>query len=178
MTESTQKRELWLIECIGFTAVSVLGTLLHFLYDWTGNNFVALFSAVNESTWEHMKLFFFPTLLFAVVQYFLMRREYSSFWCVKLKSTLLGLTLIPVLFYTISGAFGTTPDWINILIFFVSTAAAFLLEWHLFKVDARCSCSTMSIIALACIAVLFFVFTFYPPTLPLFRDPLSGTYGI
>lgn len=34
-----------------FLFISVLGVLLHFTYEWSGDNpIVALFSAVNEST--------------------------------------------------------------------------------------------------------------------------------
>ena len=40
-----------------FIFISVLGVLLHFTYEWSGDNaVVGLFSAVNESTWEHLKL--------------------------------------------------------------------------------------------------------------------------
>ena len=53
----------------GFLAVSVLGTLAHFCYEWSGEKLlVGAFCAVNESTWEHMKLLFFPALLFTMVQ--------------------------------------------------------------------------------------------------------------
>ena len=46
-----------------FIFISVLGVLLHFTYEWSGNNpIVGLFSATNESTWEHLKLLFFPML--------------------------------------------------------------------------------------------------------------------
>ena len=39
----------------------ILGTLLHFTYEWSGENpIIALFSAVNESIWEHLKLAFYP----------------------------------------------------------------------------------------------------------------------
>lgn len=39
----------------------VLGTILHFTYKWSNNNnFIGIFSATNESTWEHLKLVFFP----------------------------------------------------------------------------------------------------------------------
>ena len=45
----------------GILFTIALGTLLHFTYDISGNSdFVAIFSAVNESTWEHLKLLFFP----------------------------------------------------------------------------------------------------------------------
>ena len=55
----------------GFIFASALGTLLHYLYEWTGESvLVAPFSGVNESTWEHMKLLYFPLFVFAVVQSF------------------------------------------------------------------------------------------------------------
>ena len=46
----------------------ILGTILHFLYEWSGDNkIIASFSAVNESTWEHLKLVFFPMLITTIV---------------------------------------------------------------------------------------------------------------
>ena len=49
----------------------VLGTLLHFTYEWSGENlFVGSFSAVNESVWEHLKLVFFPMLITTIIIYF------------------------------------------------------------------------------------------------------------
>ena len=54
-----------------FLFISVLGVLLHFTYEWSGDNpIVALFSAVNESTWEHLKLLFFPMLLLTIIELF------------------------------------------------------------------------------------------------------------
>lgn len=53
---------------IGVLVTSVLGTLFHFTYDWSGQNFlVGLFTPVSESTWEHMKLLFFPMLLYGIL---------------------------------------------------------------------------------------------------------------
>ena len=44
----------------GAISVFVLGTLSHFFFQWSNDNLiVGLFSAVNESTWEHMKLIFY-----------------------------------------------------------------------------------------------------------------------
>ena len=53
------KRSVGLGQLLGFAVTSLGGTLLHFLYDWTGKAaWAAPFSGVNESTWEHMKLLF------------------------------------------------------------------------------------------------------------------------
>ena len=55
---------------IGILFVLVAGTLAHFLYDWTGRNPVAgLFAPVSESIWEHMKLVFFPSVLYSLCLY-------------------------------------------------------------------------------------------------------------
>ena len=54
---------------IGMLIVAALGTLFHFAYDFTGQNrLIGLFVAINESTWEHMKLLFFPLFFFALMQ--------------------------------------------------------------------------------------------------------------
>lgn len=162
----------------GFAFVTLGGTLLHFLYDWTGGSIlVAPFSGVNESTWEHMKLLYFPMLIFALVQsrFF---RDRKNFWCVKLLGTVLGLILIPVLFYTLNGVLGKTPDWVNIAIFYISAAAVYYTEYRLFDAGWPKHCRLKLAFAAICfLGVLFISFTFATPHLPLFQDPTSGSYG-
>ena len=166
--------KLW--QWVGFGVVTLCGTILHFLYDWTGGSiWVAAFSGVNESTWEHMKLLFWPLFLFAVVQR-LCFRDQEKFWSVKLRGILLGLLMIPLLFYTWNGAFGKSPDWLNIAIFYISAGAVFLYEYRAFQ-TARPS-SRLPLAVLCMVGVLFLVFTFAPPQLPLFQDPVTGVYGI
>ncbi len=163
----------------GFAFASLGGTLLHFLYEWTNGSLLAApFSGVNESTWEHMKLLFFPMFLFALVQsrFF---RDREDFWCIKLTGTLYGLVLIPILFYTYNGAFGRSPDWLNITIFFVSAAAGYLLENRRFRQEnVRCPFPKLAFALLCLIGAAFVLFTFVPPEIPLFADPVTGTYGI
>ncbi|MBE6656019.1 MAG: hypothetical protein E7609_03990 [Ruminococcaceae bacterium] len=163
----------------GFAVTSLLGTLLHYLYDWTKKSvWVAPFSGVNESTWEHMKLLFWPLFLFAVIEYFFFRKE-KSFWCIKLRGILLGLALIPVIFYTYNGVIGKSPDWINIAIFFLSAAVAYVYETRLFKKEnLRCKRPKLAFFALCVIGALFVIFTFWTPSLGIFLDPLTGRYGI
>ena len=90
-----------------------------------------------------------------------------------------GLVLIPVLFYTYNGVFGKSPDLVNIAIFFVSAAAAFLLETRLFKIGSlQCKRPWLAFAVICLIGVLFVVFTFATPQIPIFQDPITGTYGI
>lgn len=172
-------RSIRLWQLFGFAVTSLGGTLLHFLYDWLGEaTWIAPFSGVNESTWEHMKLLFWPMLLYAIAQSFFFK-DCGDFWCVKLRGILLGLALIPVLFYTCNGIIGKTPDWFNIAIFFVSAAAAYLYETRLFERGTVTRKRPRWAVAVLCgLAALFVVFTFLTPEIGVFRDPLTGSYGI
>ena len=173
------KRSIGLWQLWGFAVSALGGTLLHFLYDWLkGAAWIAPFSGVNESTWEHMKLLFWPMLLFALVQS-RARRDREDLWCIKRNGILLGLALIPILFYTYNGAIAHSPDWLNILFFFFSAAAAYLYEARqLHKESAPCKSPRRAIATLCVLAVLFVLFTFLPPPLGIFKDPLTGGYGI
>ena len=78
------KRELRRWEIIGFLVTAGLGSLLHFVYDWSGQSRVAAaFAAVNESTWEHMKLLFIPFLLFTVAEFVVFSEPLRNFFAVK-----------------------------------------------------------------------------------------------
>ena len=172
-----QRSILW--QAAGFAVATFGGTILHFLYDWTGGSIlVSPFSGVNESIWEHMKLLFWPLFLFALVQrpFF---KEQETYWCVKLTEILLGLVLIPVLFYTYNGVFGKSPDWVNIAIFYITALIFFLFERLAFRNGwLQCRHPRLAFAAICLIGMLFVAFTFAPPQIPLFQDPLTGTYGI
>lgn len=167
---------LW--QSIGFCFTAILGTLLHYAYSWSGSNFIALFSAVNESTWEHMKLIFFPMFFFALIEGFFVGKDCKSFWCIKFNGIIISLLTVPIAFYTLNGAFGTTSGIANIAIFFVSIAFGYIYETVHFKINKQCDYYLLAIALLCVISLAFFVYTFNAPHIPLFKDPITGQYGI
>ena len=175
-------KNLALWQLAGLTFTAVLGTLLHFLYAWTGSIALAPFSAVNESTFEHMKILFFPMLFFAFIESRFLKEDFPCFWQVKAVGVTLGTLLIPIIFYTYNGAFGKSPDWVNIFIFFVAAGVAYFVETRLLKRKQMQkndkSRSVFAKILLTVWAILFIFFTFAPPALPLFQDPTSNLYGL
>lgn len=167
---------LW--QLAGFLFTSVAGTLLHFLFDWSGGNVLAaLVSAVNESIWEHMKLLFFPMVTFAIIEYFNIGGQLDHFWCAKLAGILVGLALIPVLYYTYTGILGVSADWLNIAIFYVAVAAAFWTETQLLEMGSCHIQQGFCVGTIALIGLAFIVLTFLTPRIPFFQDPVTGSYG-
>lgn len=106
-----KRLKLYLI--LGFLFTAVLGTIWHFLYDWTGRGAIAaLFFPVNESTWEHMKLIFFPMLLCTFFLAARFKEEYPCLPGALQAGNLLGTLSIPVTFYTykeLSAAVSSRP---------------------------------------------------------------------
>ena len=172
------KRSIPLWQMAGFVFTGAMGTILHFLFDWTGGSlFSGLFSAVNESIWEHMKLIFYPMILFTILEYGYWGKETPGFWCMKLKGILLGLTLIPVVYYTYTGILGVSADWFNIAIFFIAAATSYYWETRLFQ-SGSCPIPAAAAVCILClISLLFTALTFRPPHIPIFQDPITGTYG-
>lgn len=171
-----KKMPLWSV--VGFTFVSVAGTLLHFVYEWSGEPvLLAPFCAVNESIWEHMKLLYYPMLAFFFIEWRFRNGKTPAFFCSYLFGTLAGIVLIPILYYTYTGALGIFSDAVNIGIFFVSAAAAFFCIRYLeSRLSGRFSSACVAFLIL--IGAVFAVFTFFPVKIPIFRDPVTGGYGI
>ena len=173
------KRVLSHWQFAGFVFTGIAGVILHFLYDWTGGSaFVAPFSAVNESIWEHMKILFFPLFIFAFIENYCIGKDYNNFWCVKLLGTCVAIAAVPILYYTLNGAFGPMPDWVNVAIYYISAALCYILEVWLFNKNKMPCNAPKARVLLWVIAFVFVFFTFFPPIFPLFKDPVSGMYGI
>lgn len=165
----------------GFLFVCAAGTALHFLYQWSGESVAAApFAAVNESVWEHMKLLFWPMLLWAGAERAVLGGYSRGFWPAKALGTLLGLALIPALYYTYTGALGVSVMWVDIAIFFLAAAAAFLAETRMLARDWRCrgGARASALVLLLLLSAAFVLCTFVPPRFPLFRDPVTGFYGL
>ncbi|HYE82179.1 MAG TPA: DUF6512 family protein [Clostridia bacterium] len=159
----------------------VIGTLLHFTYEWSNENtLVGIFSAVNESTWEHLKLLFTPVLLFAAVEYCSYGKYIPNFVPVKALSILLGMSTIVISFYTYTGIIGQNFLWADISTFILGVLAAYWFSIKYLRTGAFTSECAIRLgwLGLLLLFLCFAFFTFIPPRIELFLDPVSGTYGI
>ena len=164
---------------IGIIFVLAAGSLAHFLYDWLGKNVVVgLFVPVNESVWEHMKLLFFPMLLYAlwlIVQY---KEQYPCVISSLCFGILTGTFLIPVLFYAYTGILGKDIFLLDIGTFILSTLAAFWLSYKLTR-SCRAEPYTRLLCTMAGILLICFMwFTYHPPEAELFADLADWGAGV
>lgn len=160
-------------------AISMLGSVLHFTYGWSGQNkFVAIFSAVNESTWEHIKLALSGIFACTLVDVWRLGGN-PNYWFAKSMSFLVPVMVIPVLFYSYRAILKVKSCLpIDIAIFFIASfasSAAFVGMLRLAPMGI--AGEIVSIVISVIILAMYLALTRFPMHNFLFRDPITGKYG-
>jgi len=174
------KKRILLWELGGIAFIVILGSLLHFVFEWSGGALpVAWLAAVNESVWEHLKLGFWPALIYAALEYSRFGKSTNNFFFAKT----LGIYLIPitivVLYYVYTAILGHGLLIVDIAIFVVAVIVGQLVSYKLLTASPLPEkLNRFASIALVILGILFVLFTFYPPHFHLFKDPVTGGYGI
>ena len=167
-------------ELIGIAVISVLGSILHFAFEWSGElEPVGVIAAVNESVFEHLKLTYWPTLFYAAITYRLLKNSINNFIIAKAVGVYVMPVAIIVFFYSYTTITGSENLIADIAIFIVAVAFGQLTSYKILtKARLPQSLHWLAMAALIALGVIYGVFTFYPPHVPLFIDQVSGTYGI
>ena len=167
-------------EIISTIFIMIVGTLLHFTFGWSNNNpLVGTFSAVNESTWEHLKLLFFPMLISTIIGFSYKGKVIPNYLCAKVLGIISAMFFVVIFFYTYVGIIGTNFAIVDIGSFFI---AGFLSYYYSYKKIVtkkyRSNCTLFSILSIVILFGSFILFTLVPPKIGIFNDPITNTYGI
>ena len=169
---------MWIHTIIAIVVISLVGTLAHFLYDISKHNkIIGLFTAVNESTWEHIKIALTPTLLWSLVDGFLYG-QMPNYFLAKLVSLVVPVVVIPMIFYSYRSFVKKSILVIDILMFYVAIALSQLAMMWILEMPAIPFWAQY----LACIGVFMFfgaymLMTLLPPKMFIFLDPITNRYG-
>lgn len=172
----------WLL--LGIPILWAMGFIFHSFYDYTGKIIlIGVFCPVNESVWEHLKLILYPTLLWFGLGYIIFSKGpkfNGTKWLICTASSILVSSLfIIVFYYSYTGSLGIHSMILDIASLIIGVFIAQILCAHIYKYGKGYSITFYaSLIFLGIAIVTFTYFTFSPPQIPLFRDALSGRYGI
>jgi hypothetical protein len=174
MKKSTLKWEL-----LGIVFIVIIGGALHFVFDLSGGwPPLALIAAVNESVWEHLKLGFWPALVYFLIEYRYIKKSSSNFLFAKAIGILLIPVAITVLFYAYT-AFIEDMLAADLTIFVAAVVIGQLTSYKVLTLSPFPSwVNNLGMVFLVLLAIAFGTLTYYAPQLPIFRDPISGGYGI
>ena len=166
-------------EAVGCFVIYAAATLLHFVFSLFGPGALTiLFGAVNESIWEHVKVFSAAYAGYALLQLLWIKTEFRRYVAAKCAGlyTLMGGIIALHCGYT--AITGKAVAWIDLAGAAVIVALAQLLSYKLVvsRLPLR-DYFAPAVFLLMLYYLMFFSFTIYPPKLELFRDPVSGVFG-
>jgi hypothetical protein len=167
-------------EVSGIIFVFLLGALLHFVFEWSGESvIVGAIASVNESVWEHFKQGFWPMCLFAAIEYGFIRLHVNNFLAAKGTAVLLIPIITALLFYAYTAIIGEEILIIDIIIFALAVTVGQLISYKIMTLRNLPKFTSYGGIAVIILVGLVLVlFTFFPPHLPILLDQNTGTYGI
>ena len=157
----------------------ILGILLHFTFEWSGKNkIVGLFSAINESTWEHLKLIFYPMILMGILGYFVIGRKSNNYWLAQAMGIVTAKVFTIIFFYTYTGIIGTNFAWLNIATFVIAIILGGVVMYKILVSQKYYDAEMVSRIFIIILLLSFILYTFNSPQIALFQNPLTGEYGL
>lgn len=164
--------EIW-----GVVVTIIVGSLLHFVFDWSEKNqLVALFAPVNESTWEHLKQAFWPTFIFTLIEYFSWGREKKNFCFASFVKLFSMPIIIVALFYGWLVFFPDNFVW-DISTFVFAVIFGYVLSNKILSSEKTFGSNILWSLLILAGLIKFSLFTYFPPKIFLFEDP-DGNYGI
>ncbi len=180
------KLALWEIGCVIW--VCVAGAVLHFAFElsdyWTP---LALIAAVNESAWEHTKMYFWPGLVYALVQYTYTRHLHNNYWQGKAAALAVTPLAIFALYYGYMGFVNLTGGKANLAamlsIMVLGVSIGQYVSYRMLTAEPfRPITGRYAATTITALIMLFSLLTFFPPRVFLFENfycyRYTGDYGI
>lgn len=181
---SKENRGLLPFDIASFLLIVVIGGSMHFVWDEIARfallRWLAVFVPVNESNWEHAKLGAWPLLVWALV-ILTKKKGIKSMKGWSTPAALAVWSAYLVMFFThaaLSEAFGDL-GFVQYVGSFMLGIAHGMMAFRIVQ-ETRFAKSTWVLGAVLLLAffVLLVLFTYYQPSIPLFLDHPTGTYGI
>jgi len=167
-------------EALGALFILGVGGALHFAFDWAdGFRLIAPFAPVNESVWEHLKMAFWPAVVWTLLERRPLHGRANNFPLARTAGILVMTFSIAILYYAYTAILGYGTLAIDATLFFICVLGGQFVSYRLLTGDERSpSHNRFAPAFVVAVAVLFTVFTFVPPHIILFMDGPTGTYGI
>lgn len=168
-----------LLELIGIPVIFFGGSIFHFLYKYGGRKkWMAIISPVNESIWEHLKIAFYPALIFSVFQALVWVNYPINFFTAEIAGIYSMMFFILIAEWIYPTILKKNVLFLDLLVFFVAISLSQFVSYALFSSTGIYLPEVIIILIISLQIIIFAVLTFWPLKLPLFRDSVDGKFGI
>ena len=167
-------------EIIGAQFIFILGSIFHFLFEWSGYWApIGAIVPVNESVWEHLKLSYWPLIIFSLIEYRYIKDKAKNIVIAKTGASFLIPTLTVLFFYAYNAIFGVESLIVDIVSFYIFILIGQLISYKIMSSrELSKSFSWIALILFISLGIIYAIFTYFTPLLPIFQDSGTGVYGI
>ncbi|MHA2392689.1 MAG: DUF6512 family protein [Promethearchaeota archaeon] len=167
-------------EIIGAHFIFFLGSILHFVFEWSGYWApIGIIAPVNESVWEHLKLSYWPLIFSSLIEYRFIKDKAKNIIIAKTAAVFVIPILTVLFFYAYTTIFGVESLAVDIISFYIFIVIGQLISYKIMSSSPISKLfSWIALIAFISLGIIYIVFTYFPPLLPIFLDSGTGTYGI
>ena len=160
-----------LIEILGLVFSMIVGTIGHFLYDFSNKNkLLGFLFAKGENTWEHIKLGVTPILLWIIIE--LLTYNFNCIFFVKFISVISFIVLLLVSYYLYKYFFKKNNIFFDILLFYICLSLSYIISIKLLiSIDCDFILNAVGFIGICSIIYLYFKFNKKTPDLIIFQEP-------
>ena len=121
---------------------------------------------------------FWPSLIWMLIIFYPLKGSVKNFFTAKIIGVFIMVGFIPAVFFSYTPFVGDSILAVDIGSFVAAVIIGQLASYKLYKRRFSQIVDKVAIAALVLLAVLFVIFTFYPPHLLPFQDSQNGLYGI
>ena len=126
---------------------------------------------------EQLKVIFLPYIVYNIIELFINKKEVAYYLTAKTIGLMSGMLLLPILFYCYTYILGDNYLIFDIITFILSVVISYVISFYLNK-NQICNLTVLSLFTLLILFILIEYYTFNPPSLKIFLDPISHTFGI
>ena len=152
---------------------------LHFLYDKFPSFITSIFSPVNESIWEHMKLLFGSIILTGVIEkiYLIIKKETINNICISnFIGAILSIPIYLIIFLPLYSFIGESM----VLAISVMLISIIIAEYIAYKLTfiQELRLEKVTVLFVMIVYVIFTLLSYYPIKNDLFIDKKTNSYGV
>ena len=153
---------------------------LHFVYDLIPCSITAIFTPVNESIWEHMKIIVTSYLLYGIIDYMLLSKNgiiRNNFLFQLAFVPILGVLFYLIVYLPIYSLIGENMVVSIGLLFLIYIFMSIISYYFLMEENNK----VLKIVSIPLIIIVYIIFTYLtykPPKNYIFYDTVKEIYGI
>lgn len=177
---SMEKDRFKKLEIYGIFFTFTSAVILHLCYSLSsGAAWAILFASVNDSVWEHIKIFALPYLIWMCMEFIIVKIQLRRFIVVKVIGLYAFSVFMVISSYLYIALLGASVTLVNFISYFIWTALAYIISCLIMISDKKIEgWFTVSAFLLVLFIAMYLSFTVNPPHMSLFRDPITNLYGI